>query len=166
MQFFSGFFKGREIRIETARAPEEAKGRINNGLDSPRRGLFLSALTGYVMGDAVDLEYYSLFWPFPVVAFQGRFEPSAESATLKGRLTTTLFLKTGFAAVALLPFLPYLVHGINGGGFNLHDMANSFGFMVLVCFMALALIIMGAVFQQKVENRLRRLLGRTTHRKD
>ncbi|XXJ19067.1 hypothetical protein ACR42D_05825 [Desulfovibrio caledoniensis] len=159
MHFFSGFFKGREIRIETARAPEEAKGRINNGLDSPRRGMFLSALTGYAMGDAVDLEYYSLFWPIPVVAFQGRFAHSSEATTLQGRLRTTWFLKTAFFTIVLLPFLLFMRRPTDGGQWTLHDLAGGFGVLVLYCFMALSIFVMSAVFQQKVANRLRGFLA-------
>jgi hypothetical protein len=158
MHFFSGFFKGREIRIETTRAPEEAKGRINNGLDSPRRGMFLSALTGYAMGDAVDLEYYSLFWPIPVAAFQGRFATSSITTTLQGRLRATWFLKAAFFSIVLLPFLLFMSRPIDDGQWELHALAGGFGLMVLYCFMALSIFVMSAVFQQKVENRLRRLL--------
>ncbi|WP_319582145.1 hypothetical protein [uncultured Pseudodesulfovibrio sp.] len=159
MHFFSAFFKGREIRIETARATEEAKSRIKDGLDSPRRGLFLSALTGYAMGDAVDLDYYSVLWPVPVATFQGRFTNSSESVTLNGRLKPSVFLTAAFVLLALLPFLLYLRFLIDGVEFNLHDLANSAGFLVLDCFMILIVLIMGAVFQQRIENRLRRLLA-------
>jgi hypothetical protein len=59
----------------------------------------------------------------------------------------------------LLPFIFFLSRPIDGGQWEYHDLAGSFGFLILFCFMAFSVLIMGAVFQQKVENRLREFLA-------
>ena len=107
----------------------------------------------------VELEYYPIFWPFPVITVQGNWDFSSDSAVLKGRLRTAPFLKLGFLLVSLLPTISFLNVMQNELEVSLHGLAGSFGFLVLVCFMDLILLLMGSVFMQNAENRIRRILA-------
>lgn len=158
MRFITHFFAGRDLYISTNTSQSHANDRINSALDNPIRGLFLSALSGYAAGDSIKLKYTSVLWPFPVITFQGAWRQSSESISLQGKLKTSLFLKSSFALVFLLPFLLFYNLYADSTDIGIHSLAASFGFLTIAVFMDLLILTMGAVFLQNAETKIKKLL--------